>query len=65
VGPERPDAAGYGWKARLFRPGAEGFLWIRGSKTEAGVARLVGDAPDAAEARALLALGRTLLALQP
>jgi phosphomannomutase len=65
VGPERPDAAGYGWKARLFRPGAEGFLWIRGSKTEAGVARLVGDAPDAAEARALLALGRTLLAIQP
>jgi phosphomannomutase len=65
VGPERPDAAGYGWKARLFRPGAEGFLWIRGSKTEAGVARLVGDAPDAAEARALLALGRTLLGIQP
>lgn len=64
VGPERPEAAGYGWKARVFRPGAEGFLWIRGSKTEAGVARLVGDAPDAAEARALLALGRTLLAIQ-
>ena len=33
---ERPDAAGFGWKARLFRPGGEGFLWIRGSKTEAG-----------------------------
>ena len=62
VGPERPDAAGFGWKARLFRPGAEGFLWIRGSKTERGVARLVGDAPDAAGARALIDLGRRLLA---
>lgn len=61
VGPERPASSGYGWKARLFRPGAEAFLWIRGSKTEAGVARLVGDAPTADEARALLALGRRLL----
>jgi phosphomannomutase len=63
VGPERPEAAGYGWKARVFRPGAEGFLWIRGSKTESGVARMVGDAPEAAEARALLDLGRRLLSL--
>ncbi len=62
VGPERPTAAGYGWKARLFRPDAEGFLWVRGSKTEMGVARVVGDAPTAAEARALLDLGRRLLA---
>ena len=62
VGPERPGAAGYGWKARLYRPGAEGFLWIRGSKTEARVARIVGDAPDEASARALLDLGRALLA---
>ncbi len=62
VGPERPDSAGYGWKARLFRPGAEGFLWIRGSKTERGVARLVGDAPDAGSARLLVELGRRLLA---
>lgn len=62
VGPERPTAAGYGWKARLFRPGAEGFLWVRGSKTEMGVARVVGDAPTATEARALLDLGRRLLA---
>ena len=62
VGPERPAAAGYGWKARLFRPGGEGFLWIRGSKTEAGVARVVGDAPDEASARALVDAGRRLLA---
>jgi phosphomannomutase len=61
VGPERPGAAGYGWKARLFRPGAEGFIWIRGSKTEARVARIVGDAPDEASARALLDLGGRLL----
>jgi phosphomannomutase len=61
VGPERPTASGYGWKARLFRPGAEGFLWIRGSKTEARVARVVGDAPDEAAARALLELGGRLL----
>lgn len=60
-GPVKPLAAGYGWKARLFRPGAEGFLWIRGSKTEAGVARVVGDAPDAASAQTLLAIGRRLL----
>jgi phosphomannomutase len=61
VGRERPSASGYGWKARLFRPGAEGFLWIRGSKTEAGVARIVGDAPDEAAARALVDIGRRLL----
>ena len=61
VGPVKPLAAGYGWKARLSRPGAEGFLWIRGSKTEARVARIVGDGPDEASARALLAIGRRLL----
>jgi len=63
VGTERPSAGAFGWKARLFRPGAEGFLWIRGSKTEAGVARLVGDAPAEGEARALMELGRELLTL--
>jgi phosphomannomutase len=61
VGPVRPLAAGYGWKARVFRPGAEGFLWIRGSKTEAGVVRMIGDGPDEASARALLTIGRRLL----
>jgi len=61
VGPVKPIAAGYGWKARVWRPGAEGFLWIRGSKTESRVARLVGDGPDEAAARALLAIGHTLL----
>jgi phosphomannomutase len=61
AGPERPLAAGYGWKARFFRPGAEAFLWIRGSKTEAGVVRIVGDAPDAIAARTLLRLGERLL----
>jgi len=61
VSAERPEAAGFGWKARLFRPGGEGFLWIRGSKTEAGIARLVADAPTEGEGRALLGLGRRLL----
>jgi phosphomannomutase len=63
VGPVRPTAQGYGWKARVSRPDACGFLWIRGSKTEAGVARLIGDGPDEASARALLAIGRRLLGL--
>ena len=63
VGPERPTAAGYGWKARLFRPGAEGFLWIRASKTEAGVARLIADASDENAARALVDVGRQLLSV--
>lgn len=61
VGPVKPLAAGYGWKARVWRPGAEGFLWIRGSKTESRVARLVGDGPDEAAARSLLAIGHQLL----
>ena len=61
VGPVRPMAQGYGWKARVSRPDAEGFLWIRGSKTEAGVARLIGDGPDEESARGLLAIGRRLL----
>jgi phosphomannomutase len=62
VGPERPAAAAYGWRATLAAPGREGFLWIRGSKTEAGVARMVADGPDETSARALLDLGRRLLA---
>jgi phosphomannomutase len=61
VSSKRPEAAGFGWKARLFRPGGEGFLWIRGSKTEAGIARLVADAPSEVEARAIMSLGRRLL----
>ena len=61
AGPERPVASGYGWKVRFFRPGAEAFLWIRGSKTEAGIVRIVGDAPDAVSAQALLDLGQRLL----
>jgi phosphomannomutase len=61
VGPDRPLASGYGWKARVFRPGAEGFVWIRRSKTESRVARLVGDGPDEASARGLLAIGQRLL----
>lgn len=61
VGPVKPLAAGYGWKARVWREGAEGFLWIRGSKTERSVYRLVGDGPDEASARALLVSGHTLL----
>jgi phosphomannomutase len=61
VSPERPDAAGFGWKARLFRSGGEGFLWVRRSKTEADVARLVADAPSEPAARALMEVGRRLL----
>ena len=61
VGPEKPVSAGFGWKARVFRPGAEGFLWIRGSKTEQGVVRIVGDGPDQASARALVEVGQQML----
>jgi phosphomannomutase len=61
VSAERPDAAGFGWKARLFAAGGEGFLWIRQSRTEAGVARIVADAPTPEGARALLEVGRRLL----
>ena len=32
VGPERPAAAAFGWKAHLTAPGKDGFLWIRGSR---------------------------------
>ena len=56
-GPDRPLAAGYGWKARLFRPGRtveDAFIWVRGSKTEAGVVRLIADAPDLDTAERLL-----------
>jgi phosphomannomutase len=61
VGPDRPVASGYGWKARVFRPGAEGLLWVRASKTESKVVRLIGDGPDQESAQALLDLGRRLL----
>jgi phosphomannomutase len=65
AGRERPLSSGYGWKARFFRPGGEGFLWIRGSKTEAGVVRIVGDGPDIASAQAFLQLGERLLGSVP
>lgn len=61
VSAERPDGAAFGWKARLFRPGGEGFLWIRASRTEAGIARIVADGPDEPSARAILNVGRRLL----
>ncbi|MCB8932806.1 MAG: hypothetical protein H6534_05125 [Chthonomonadaceae bacterium] len=61
VSPERPLAGSYGWKARVSRPGAEGFLWVRGSKTEAGVLRVLGDGPNETEAKRLLDLGSNLL----
>jgi phosphomannomutase len=64
VGPERPVAAGYGWKARVARPGADGFLWVRGSKTEQGVVRIVADGPDQASAQTLLDLGQSLLTMR-
>jgi phosphomannomutase len=64
VSAERPDGAAFGWKARLFRAGAEGFLWIRGSKTEAGIARIVADGPDEPAARAIMDLGRRLLSMR-
>jgi phosphomannomutase len=60
VGPVRPEARQYGWKARLTRPGAEGFLWIRGSKTEAGLLRVFADAPDVEAARRILAVGHAI-----
>ncbi len=61
VSPERPLSSGYGWKARLFRAGAEGFLWLRGSRTETGVLRLIADAPNEERAQRLLAAGKALL----
>jgi phosphomannomutase len=60
VGPVRPEARQYGWKARLTRPGALGFLWVRGSKTEAGLLRVFADAPDVEAARRILAVGHAL-----
>jgi phosphomannomutase len=60
VGPIRPEARQYGWKARLTRPGAEGFLWIRSSKTEAGILRVFADAPDVETARGILDVGRAV-----
>jgi phosphomannomutase len=41
--------------------GREHFLWFRGSKTEAGVTRIVADSPDGGIATGLMALTRRLL----
>jgi 6-phosphogluconolactonase/glucosamine-6-phosphate isomerase/deaminase len=41
--------------------GREHFLWFRGSKTEAGVTRIVTDSPDGDVATGLMALTRRLL----
>jgi len=62
AGPERPHAALYGWKLCLSSAEGQGFLWIRASKTEAGVLRMIADAPDERRATALLEFGTELLA---
>lgn len=62
VGRDRPRGKSYGWKVRLESPKGRGFLWIRGSKTERGVVRVVADAPTLVQAEALLSLGQNLLA---
>lgn len=61
VGPDRPYGKTYGWKVRLYGGEREGFLWVRGSKTELGLVRVVADAPTVAGAERLLALGNALL----
>lgn len=61
VSPERPEGKLCGWKVRLLAPGKEAFLWIRGSKTEAGLLRVIGDGPDEASARKVLAFGLELV----
>ncbi|MEP0765660.1 MAG: hypothetical protein HRF45_03845 [Fimbriimonadia bacterium] len=62
AGPERPHVALYGWKLCLSSTEGQGFLWVRASKTEAGVLRMIADAPDEPRAIALLAFGSHLLA---
>lgn len=43
-----------GWRIEMERDGARPFVFVRGSRTEAGIWRVVADSPDAAEARELM-----------
>ena len=43
-----------GWRIELERDGARPFVFVRGSRTEAGIWRVIADSPDAAEARELM-----------
>jgi phosphomannomutase len=54
------DEAG-GWRVDLYREGERCFIFARGSRTEAGVWRVVADSPDGEEARQLLDVGLDLL----
>ncbi len=57
----RGDEAG-GWRVDLRRDGEECFIFARGSRTEAGVWRVIADSPDPSEAALLLDIGRDLVA---
>jgi phosphoglucosamine mutase len=55
------DGSG-GWKLRLIRrDGVCGSVWIRNSRTEAGVVRLIADSPDPDLTDRLFLLGKDLL----
>ncbi len=56
----RGDEAG-GWRVDLLRNGECCFIFARGSRTEAGVWRVIADSPDSDEARLLLDVGQDLL----
>jgi hypothetical protein len=59
LGEYQPPASASDPRPSTF--GREGFLWIRGSKTEAGLLRVIGDGPDESSARRILAAGLDLL----
>jgi phosphoglucosamine mutase len=56
------DGSG-GWKLRLVcKDGVRGSVWIRNSRTELGVVRLIADSPDPDLTDQLFTLGHALLA---
>jgi hypothetical protein len=49
-----------GWRVSLINDGVESFIFARGSRTEAGVWRLIVDSPDPALGEVLEKVGRDM-----
>lgn len=50
-----------GWRVSLYSGGRESFIFARGSRTEAGIWRLIVDSPDSEAGNALIKAGQAMI----
>jgi hypothetical protein len=62
VGTDRTGDESGGWTVVIKRGDENAFIFLRGSRTEAGIWRLITDARDSSDCQELLAIGQDLFA---